>query len=103
MNLNGTDVIIKKLVMHDNTRDMALWDRYNFQSLYIEYIDNNKIITKYIDKSDINSSELYEFIIENNILKNFNIHIMLFCIVVCFILLFVILLILIVQHFYKVL
>ena len=71
--LNGTDIKIKKITMYDSTRDMALCESHYFQSLYIKYIDDGQIITKYINKSDIHSSELYEFIIKNNIFENFEI------------------------------
>ena len=85
---------------------MALCESHYFQSLYIKYIDDGQIITKYINKSDIHSSELCEFIIKNNIFENFEIHNMLVCtvvyIAVSIILLFVVLLIKVVQHFYRV-
>ena len=104
--LNGTDIKIKKITIYDSTRDMALCESRYFQSLYIKYIDDGQIITKYINKSDIHSSELYEFIIKNNIFENFEIHNMLVCtvvyIAVSIILLFVVLLIKVVQHFYRV-
>lgn len=92
--------------MYDSTRDMVLCESHYFQSLYIKYIDDGQIITKYINKSDIHSSELYEFIIKNNIFENFEIHNMLVCtvvyIAVSIILLFIVLLIKVVQHFYRV-
>ena len=104
--LNGTDIKIKKITMYDSTRHMVLCESHYFQSLYIKYIDDGQIITKYINKSDIHSSELYEFIIKNNIFENFEIHNMLVCtvvyIAVSIILLFVVLLIKVVQHFYRV-
>lgn len=99
--LNGTDILIKKITMYDSSRDMYLWERTNFQSLSIKYINNGKIFTKDISKSDINTTQFYEFIIKNNIFEIFEIHTIIIYIIVCFMLLFIVLLINIVQNFYK--
>lgn len=87
--------------MYDSSRDMYLWERTNFQSLSIKYINNGKVFTKDINKSDINTTQFYEFIIKNNIFEFFDIHIIIIYIIVCFMLLFIVLLINIVQNFYK--